>query len=116
MHPIGSPTLSTALFLWIWFPTSYASFSDRPPLYPATGLQWQQSDSHNRELAPDKSQQRSECLIHEPIGVQSDTKHVHAKPGKASDHVAEYSQDGQTALSRKTAPACMQDNRVPKHD
>ena len=52
-------------------------------------FKWHCRNGHQRELANHESDQPGESLLHEAVGMQADTEHVHAEPGKTGDDVAE---------------------------
>src|SRR6187401_3076678 len=48
--------------------------------------------------------------------MQSDSKHVNAKPGEARHDIAKDGHDHQASWSNVSAPARVKDERAPEHD
>src|SRR6516164_4650773 len=46
--------------------------------------------------------------------MQANAKHVYTKPGEACHYIAKHGQDGCSALTNKSAPARMKNDRVPE--
>src|SRR5437762_826052 len=79
-------------------------------------MQRQQAQPDDQKLAPDKRHQPFEGRIHKAVGVQADAEHVHAEPREARDDIAEYRHGHQAAVPDQSAPARVQNDRVPQHD
>jgi len=60
---------------------------------------------HNDQLAGDESDQRTECAIHKTIGVQTDARHVHSKPGETDHDVAKDAHHGKASFTNQADPA-----------
>jgi len=73
-------------------------------------------NAHQRQLADHKSNQPWKCLLHKAVGMQADSKHVHAEPREAGDDVTEQRHDRQAALPDESTPARVQNDCAPKDD
>src|SRR5579862_8938837 len=96
-----------------------------PPALPFSAL-WgrgtlpsfrrRQRESDDDELAQRESDQTQRDAAGESVGMQPHSQLIHPEPGPAHDDVAKHRKDGNASTPGQSAPAGVQQQRVPQHD